>query len=115
METQTLSANISDNRIYKTGKLPDKSKLYIGARVMLTANINTSSRLMNGSVGKIEYTQIPRAGNDLVGIIYVKFYDVDAGNSLKNNLRNEMNEYVPITAIAKTFLHSHKNKTVPVQ
>ena len=88
METQTLSANISDNRIYKTGKLPDKSKLYIGARVMLTANINTSSRLMNGSVGKIEYTQIPRAGNDT---------------------------YVHITAIAKTFLHSHKNKTVPVQ
>ena len=115
METQTLSANISDNRIYKTVKLPDKLKLYIGARVMLTANINTSSRLMNGSVGKIEYTQIPRAGNDLVGIIYVKFYDVDAGNSLKNNLRNELNKYVPITAIAKTFLHSHKNKTVPVQ
>ena len=29
---------------------------------------------------------MPKAGNNLVGIIYVKFDDVHAGNSLKKNL-----------------------------
>ena len=57
-----------------------------------------------------------RAGNNLVSIIYVKFEDIDAGNSLKNSLpRNELKECVPITAITKTFPYSHKNKTVTVQ
>ena len=57
-----------------------------GARVMLTANINTSDCLINGSTGKIDYIYLLRVGNNLVGIIYAKFDDVDAGNSFKNNL-----------------------------
>ena len=57
--------------------------------------------------------QMPRAENNLIGIIYVKFDNVDAGIFLKNNiLKNGMKECVPITAVAKTFSYSHKNKTV---
>ena len=59
--------------------------MWIGARVMLTANINTSGHLINKSTGKIEYMQMPRAGNNLVGIIYVRFVNIDASNSWKNN------------------------------
>ena len=60
--------------------------------------------------------QIPRAGNNMVSIIYVKFDHVDADNSLVNSLlRNELKEFVSITAITKTFLYSHKNETVAVQ
>ena len=57
--------------------------------------------------------QMPRAENNLIGIIYVKFDNVDAGIFLKNNiLKNGMKECVPITAVTKTFSYSHKNKTV---
>ena len=74
--------------------------MFIGARVTLTANINLSDHLVNGSTGKIKHMQIPRARNNLVGIVYVKFDEVDAGNALKNNLlRNGLMECVPITAI----------------
>ena len=67
--------------------------MWIGARVMSTANINTSGHLMNKSTGKIEYMQMPRAGNNLVGIIYVRFVNIDASNSWKNNLLgNELSE-----------------------
>ena len=59
---------------------------------------------------------MPRVGNNLVSIIYVKYDDIDAGNSLKNNLLGDkLKEYVPIKAITKTFHCSHKNKTVTVQ
>ena len=68
------------------------------------------------STGKIEYMQMPTAWSNLVGIIYVQFGDLDAGNFLKNNfLRDELKECVPITAITKTFPYSHKNKIITVQ
>lgn len=60
-----------------------KLKLYIGARVVFTTNINTSGHSVNGSTRKIEYMQMSRAGNNLVGIIYIKFDNVGSGNSLK--------------------------------
>ena len=88
----------------------------IVAKVMLTVNINTPNSLINGSTGKIEHVQIPTAGNNLLVIIYVKFDDVDACNSLKNNrLRDELKESVPIIAITKTFPFRHKSETVTVQ
>ena len=60
--------------------------------------------------------RMPGVGNNLVSVIYVKYDDIDAGNSLKNNiLRDELKEYVPIKAITKTFYCSHKYKTVTVQ
>ena len=106
IETQTLSVDISDNQIHTTGNILGKLKMCIGGRVMLTANINTSDHLINESTWKTEYMQMLRAGNNLVA-------DVDADNSLKNNLlRNELKECVPITVITKTFPYSHMNKTV---
>ena len=56
---------------------------------MLTAIINTTDHLINGCTRKTGYMQMPKVGNSLVSIIYVKFDNVDAGNYLRNNhLRN---------------------------
>ena len=76
IETQNLSVDNSDNQIHKTGNILGKLKVCIGARVMLTANINTSDHLMNASTGKIEYMQMPRVRNNL-------FDNVNTANSLK--------------------------------
>lgn len=116
IQTQTLSVDISDNQIHKSSNLPGELNVCIVAKVMLTVNINTPNSLINGSTGKIEHVQIPTAGNNLLVIIYVKFDDVDACNSLKNNrLRDELKESVPIIAITKTFPFRHKSETVTVQ
>ena len=80
---QTLIVDISDNQNHKTSSLPDTLNVCIVTRVILTANINTSDCLMNGSIEKIEYMQMPIAGSNLVGIIYIKFDNVGSGNSLK--------------------------------
>ena len=84
--TQTLSLDNFDNQIHEAVNLLGKLKVIIGARAMLSANTTTSNRLIKVLTGKIEYMQMPKAGNNLVGIIYVKFDDVHAGNSLKKNL-----------------------------
>ena len=81
--SQTLIVDISDNQNHKTSNLPGTLNVCIGTRVILIANINTSDCLMNGSIEKIEYMQMSRAGNNLVGIIYIKFDNVGSGNSLK--------------------------------
>ena len=53
--------DISDNEIYKTDSLSGKLKMCVGQELrMLTANINTSGSVKNGSTGKIEYMQMPR-------------------------------------------------------
>ena len=72
--------DVSNNEIHENNNFPANLKV-CGSRVMLTANINTSDHLIKWVHWKIEYMQMPRAGNDLVVIIYVKFGDVDATNS----------------------------------
>ena len=90
-ETQTLSVDISNNQIHKTGNLLGKLKIFIGAKVMLTANVSTLDHFINESAGRIEYMQMSRAGNNLVCIIYVKFDEIDAGNSPRKVIFKEMN------------------------
>ena len=63
-----------------------KSKLYIGARVVFTTNINTSGHSVNGSTRKIEYMQMSRAENGLFGIIYVNCVNLDAVISVKKKV-----------------------------
>ena len=77
IETQTLSVDVSDNQIHKTGNLPGKFKVCIGARVMLTANVNTSEYLVNGSTGKKGACKCLEQEIIWVGIIYVKFDNIN--------------------------------------
>ena len=78
---------------------------------MLTDNIRVSDRLINGSIGAVKH--IDRRSKPLFSIIYVKFDDSKAGNSLKDRrLRGELNECVPITTRAKRFLFKKREKVL---
>ena len=64
--------------------LPAKLKLCVGARVMLTENINVSNRLIKGSIGTVKYLVLD---------------DPKAVNSSKGKrLRSELKECIQITA-----------------
>ena len=70
---------------------------------MLMYNINVADKLNNGSMGTVAYLHInPR--DFLTGSIYIKFDDENAGKSMKNRRsREELNDCVPISAIAQPF------------
>lgn len=77
-----------------------KFKLYIGSRIILADNISVSDELINVSLhtGNLLHVR----SNSLYRIIYVKFDDQKACNSLKDRtLCDELNEYVPINATTK--------------
>ena len=96
--------------------ISNKLKLCIIVKAKLIANISTAELFSNGSTGKIEYFQVPRGRDHLLGIICVKFDDIDTNNYLKNSLlRDELKECIPVAALTETFPYSHKNKTVTVQ
>ena len=83
IETNTCSISIPDKiGLSQTANLPAKSKLCIGARVMLTDNISVSDRLINGSIGTVKHWD--RRSKPLCSTIYVKFDDPKAGNSMKD-------------------------------
>ena len=86
----------------QAGNLSAELNLCVGARDMLTDNINVFDRLINGSIGTVKHLNI--RSNSLCSTIYVKFDDPKAGNSMKDRrLQNELKECVPITARTKKF------------
>jgi len=104
LETGTCSVSIPDNTsLTQTANLPAKLKVCVGARIMLTDNISVSDRLINGSIGTVMHLEL-KPDKPLIGTIYVKFDDPNAGNSLKDRrLRGELKKCVPITARTKRF------------
>ena len=112
VETNTCSISIPDNiSLNQTANLPSELKLCVGARVLLTVNINVPDRLMNGAIGTVLHLDM--RSKPLCSTIYVKFDDPIAGNSLKDRrLRNELKECVPITAITKKFPLTKGKSTV---
>ena len=82
-ETNTCAISIPDNiGLSQTANLPAKSKLCVGATVMLTDNISVSDRLINGLIGTVKH--LDRRLKPLCSTIYVKFDDPKAGNSMKD-------------------------------
>ena len=83
IETNTCSISIPDNvGLSQTANLPAKLKLRVGARIILSDNINISDRLINGSIGTVKH--LDKKSKPLFSTIYVKFDDPKAGNSLKD-------------------------------
>ena len=70
------------NRLNLTGNLPNVLRICIGARVIITYNINLSDRLVNGTMGIVKGISLPPS-NPMEGIIYVLLDDPLAGNSIK--------------------------------
>ena len=66
-----------------TPKLLTVLKIGVGARVMLTNNLDVSDRLINGAMDKVLYMDFKR-DIPLIGRIFVKFDDPKAGNSRKD-------------------------------
>ena len=96
-----------DTPLNKTGNLPHEISICVGARFMLTVNIDTEDHLINGSLGTIEEIDT-RESNKLRWTIYIKFDDPVAGNKRKNN-RIHAN-WVPIVAEVKSFnIKKHGN------
>ena len=78
-----------------TANLPTALKTGVGAKDMLTNNLDIS---INGAMGKVLYMDIKR-DNPLIGRIFVKFDDPKAVNFRKDGrFRGELKDYVPITA-----------------
>ena len=118
LETNVLAMSLLDKPIHATGNLQSRIKLCVGARVMLSVNLDLTDKLHNGSIGEIKYIQMPVGGNTLLGKVYVKFDDPDAGKSRKNNnLRSstiDLSDCVPIQAKGIDFPFWHKNSKVTV-
>lgn len=87
-------------KISNTGNLPHSLRVCIGARFMLTINIDTEDHLVNGSIGTIENISMSNS-DPLRGTLYIKFDNPKAGNALKNNRINP--NWVPIVAVVQSF------------
>lgn len=86
-DNDTNNYNLSISNIMplcNNGNLPPKLNICIGAKIMLTDNINMSDRLINGSTGTAERIHMANQSKLLNGIIYVLFDDPFVGESLKN-------------------------------
>ena len=79
-------------------------KIWIGARVVLTDNLDVDDKLCNGSEGTVKYihmrTTISSAKDG--GTIYIQFDNENSGNKRKSNsLPEDIRGCVPITVKPK--------------
>ena len=96
----------------ETGGLGKILELKVGARVMLTSNIDIEDRLINGQIGTVRHITINNATQ--VEKIYIEFDDEKAGHKLMNNLRNifRQRNWVPIERIEINIkIHSNKDSS----
>ena len=99
--------------ISSTGNLPARLKICVGARVMLTRNLDTEDKLINGSLGTVRIIDRVKNGKP-TGIIYVEFDDENAGNKRKMNKYPKIRGLVPIQPEVSEFNYRHKKSTVEV-
>ena len=96
-QTETIRARKNGD----TGNLASVLNLKVGAKVMLTINIDLEDRLVNGLVGKVMYL---RYVNDEVKVIYVKFNDQNAGQqAIQSDILARQRNCVPIQKYETTF------------
>ena len=77
--SQSQINGIKQRKMSETGNLESQLKLKIGAQIMLTSNLDTDVRLVNGLVGTVK--QIKYKNNE-VSVVYVKFNDNTAGREM---------------------------------
>ena len=81
-------------------------QLKIGAKVLLTANIDVGARLINGQVGKIRPFQIQRGK---VMMVYAEFKDKKAG--LKAMVKGNLSHTNRLVSIEKKVLLNIRRNT----
>ena len=97
---------------WKTGGLAYKLVLKIGARVMLTSNIDVKDKLINGQIGTVINFLFH---NNALKTIYVKFDEETAGIEKRRN-DNIVRQYnaVPIQQICLDIITNEKKLTSPI-
>lgn len=103
---RTLKQNQS-----RTGGLAQILKIKVGARVMLTTNIDIEDRLINGQIGAV--IRIKINNNSDVEKIYVKFDDNLAGLKKQNDTFTRENCCVPILRSEAQIRLQSKNNSSP--
>ena len=100
---------IKNTKLSVTGNLAYSLELKIGAKVMLTCNIDIEVHLINGQIGTVCHFM---SNHQQVLRIYVKFDDLRAGikASSNDNLRRS-NRWVPIEQSQAIFTLKKKSKS----
>ena len=107
--TKRCPVSIPENlAVSQTAGLLKVLTVCVGARVMLTANLDVSDHLVNGSTGTIVHLHLSKR-NPLNGKIYVKFDLPKAGSKMKSNKIPHLKECVPISAKNLDFTMETKN------
>ena len=92
----------------QTGCLAQKLKLKVGAKLMITANIDTPEKLSNGRIGIVYYIKLENARN--VTKVYVKFDDERIGKKQMDSDRfAKQQKCIPIERYS-TDIRICKNK-----
>ena len=109
--TQSKINDIRKKNYTDTGGLLRYLGMKVGARIMLTTNMDISDRLVNGQLGTVKHFTLLNGQWQ----IYILFDDVNAGNERKNgdNFARRIG-YVPIEKTEAKFGISNKNATVVV-
>ena len=106
----TVSISVPDDKtVSQTKGLPKMLTVCVGARVMLTKNIDISDHLVNGASGIIVYPHFSKH-SPLNGEIYVKFDEEKVGNKLKTDKYPKLKDCVPIKAVNVEFRFQTPNK-----
>ena len=93
--------------------MPGILKVCVGARVLLTVNINVSDGLSNGQLGTVVGIQGCQS-QILRGTLFIKFDNIDAGNSIKVRKGHPFAGAVPIGANCQIFKYRGKRSEVTV-
>ena len=106
--------NLSDDiDITKTKSLKKILKLWVGARVQLTDNLDVKNKLCNGSEGAVKYIHICTSTSSAKdgGTLYVQFDNVISVSKRKSNsLPEELQSCVPTLVKARKFSYSLHGK-----
>ena len=102
----TLVQNALNRKQSETGGLAHILKIKVGAKVMLTSNIDINDRLINGQIGTV-HNIVTRSGT--VTKIYISFQDPMAGFiKMSNDPYGRIHNVVSIER-TETDIHVHKN------
>ena len=83
-----------------TGSLPSNIRICVGARFMLSMNLDIDDHLINGSIGTIKHIHMNQR-NPLNGKFYVHFDNPKSGTNKRNRRINQ--NWVEIAPVPKTF------------
>ena len=111
-DTSTNLANIKmPEKPRDTGNLRHILNIKVGARVMLTTNVDVSDGLTNGSMGIVQYIALDERGSSIKAVL-VKFDGENVGTNAKKSseFRQMFSSAVPIYKGQATFtVHGRKS------